>query len=176
MKSMRYTNRPCPTDEYLACVQDTKILDDLGKKCSPCNHTSHPSRQNNIGLRVPALALLAANTPRAVRVHPTKHCRIFEALPELVRQSSIWRIPNNHTTIDFGKYLGSDSSSIFFNIENWIWETTISGDRLTRRVVDFFGENGALKMLNLGYSWLASREDYLALRDFDEEDEIKSRP
>jgi hypothetical protein len=43
-------------------------------------------------------------------------------------------------------------------------------------VVDFFGENGALKMLNLGYSWLASREDYLALRDFDEEDEIKSRP
>lgn len=42
--------------------------------------------------------------------------------------------------------------------------------------MDFFGENGTLKMLNLGYSWLASREDYLALRDFDEEDEIKSRP
>jgi hypothetical protein len=45
-KSMLYTNRPCPTDEYLATVQDTKILDDLGRKCSPCNHSSHPSKKN----------------------------------------------------------------------------------------------------------------------------------
>jgi hypothetical protein len=134
-------------------------------------------KKHNIGLRVPALALLAANTPMAVRVHPTKHCRIFEAVSELVRQCDTWRNPNNHTTDDFGRCLQPDGSSVFIISKAEFEKLPFQGDRLTRRVVNFFGENGTFKILDLGYSWLADKEDYLALRGVvDEEEEIKSRP
>jgi hypothetical protein len=176
MKNLCYTNRLCPTDENDASVQDGLIFDDLRNKCSPCNHDSHPSKENNIGLRVPALALLAANTPPVVRAHPSKHCRIFEAISELAKESSTWRDPRNYTTINFGQQLGWDDSSLIIMTQEEFEKEPFQGDRLTRRVLKIFRETSSFKLLDLGYSWLGSKEEYLAGPDLVEENEIKSRP
>jgi hypothetical protein len=173
---LSYCKTPCPTDESLARDQGTKIFDHLREKCSTSNPLSFPSIASNIGLRVPAIALLAADTPRFIRVHPTKHCRIFEAVSGLVHKSGTWRNPNYHSTVDFGKYLESEGSSVFTISKTEFENEPFQGDRFSKRVFKLVEQYGTYKYLSLGFSWLGSKEDYLALPNVDEDRDVKKRP
>jgi hypothetical protein len=175
-----YCRTACPTDENFASYQETRIFDDLKKKCSISNHHFYPSKESNTGLRVPAVALLAADTPPAIRVHAAKHCRIYEAVSKLVRESSIWTNLNNCTTADFGKCLGSESSSVLTMSKHEFEKEPFQGQRFSKRVfnlVERSGLNGqGYKVLSLGFSWLASKDDYPIQREIAQNDAVKNRP
>jgi hypothetical protein len=54
-----------------------------------------------IGLRVPAVALLAADTPTAPRCFPSRACQIMETVQELSNLCKFWRSEENRTLIRF---------------------------------------------------------------------------
>jgi hypothetical protein len=161
---------PSNEDSQGLCV----LLQDLESISCRCQSMVGISAYQVIGLRAPALVLLAADTPRTARVFPSQQCQIFESLIELVRHCSFWRTRENHTTLNFGNKLRSAISPLIPLSTEEFTKAPISGERLEKRRVTMIRNKIKSRYVDLGYSWLAPVEAYDS--DLGTDRRIKARP
>jgi len=129
------------------------------------------------GLRIPALALLAGETPTTSRAFPTRGCRVLEATQELSTLCAFWNNRGHRAVSHLTEYfvpildhISPVSTSEFRSMTFW-------SDRLEQRVVTFTKERwDSAKIVGLGFSWLISRDDYLQWGGEDPIRGIKARP
>lgn len=133
-----------------------RIIRDLEAKRCQCESMTTFTANEWTGIRVSALALLAADTPNSPRIFPTKSCRISEAANKLSNSCPLWSSDQDRTVPTFWKELKPAIRNISFISEGQLQQLSFWGDRCTQRVVS----RGDPTFLELGYSWLASPEDY----------------
>jgi hypothetical protein len=88
---------PLMASDLAQYLQSPKLFHDLWAHRCQCSNMAEFSLSQRTGFRIPALALLACDTPRAPRVFPSKQCRIWEAVRELSRLCNFWRWEGERT-------------------------------------------------------------------------------
>ena len=71
------------SESYLETMQSPSLFQDLRTKQCRCPNMTEFSFRQRTGLRVPALVLLAADSPTAPRCFPSQACQIMESVQEL---------------------------------------------------------------------------------------------
>jgi hypothetical protein len=113
-----------------------------------------------IGLRVPAFALLAADTPGHPRCFPSQACKIMETVRELSNLCSFWRIEDNRTLQQFELNFRHVINNLVSISRVEILSMPLFGDRYENRLTTLLKRGMAERFIDLGFSWLASKECY----------------
>jgi hypothetical protein len=142
--------------EHSNLMENRQLFDDLRINRCQCEYVVDVSHEERQGLKLPLLALLAADTPETARVFPSKKANIQETVRFLSQKCGYWKIEGNLTTenftrvLDFGNKIRTIAETEFASIP-------FSGERMERRVVNLRGDTYILQM---GHSWLAAPELY----------------
>ena len=160
-------------ESSLEVMQSTSMFRDLQTKQCRCANMKEFSIHQRRGLRIPALALLAADTPAAPRCFPSKASQIMETVQELSDLCSFWKIEEHRTIPIFKYYFGPVISNITPVSRIDFLSMPRFGNRYEPRLTTLIRRGMPYAFIDLGYSWLASHEDY---RDERSEGKIKSRP
>jgi hypothetical protein len=160
-------------------VEDNKgsnlLIEDLHEKACRCPNMVRISRHQRIGLRAPALVLLAADSPRTTRVFPSTSFRIWEAIVELGRHCTFWRDEKNRTTHLFTEKFSPALSPIITISAEEFASIPFSGERLEKRVLLMMKRGSAPRIAGLGFSWLAPMEAYTSEAEGSDR-RLKARP
>jgi len=148
------------SESYLETMQSPTLFQDLRRKQCQCPNMTEFSCRQRIGLRVPALALLAADTPTTPRCFPSRACQIPETVQELSNMCSFWRNEDNRSIPQFQKVFRPVINSIMSVSRVEMLSKSVDGDRFELRVYSLVQSGMTPRFIDLGFSWLASQEDY----------------
>ena len=145
---------------HLETMQSPSLFQDLRAKQCRCRNMTEFSLGQRIGLRVPALALLAADSPTAPRCFPSKACQIMETVQELSNLCSFWRTEENRRIAQFKEKFRPVINDIgtVFRVE--FLSMAMMGDRYESRLTSLLRRGMTPGLIDLGFSWLASHECY----------------
>lgn len=148
------------SQSFLESMQSPSLFQDLQTKQCRCPTMTKFSLHQRTGLRVPAFALLAADSPTVSRCFPSQACQIMQSVQELSNLCSFWRIEENRTIAQFKEKFRDVIDNIVQVSRTEYLSMAFVGDRVESRVMSLARNGMRLKFVDLGFSWLASHERY----------------
>lgn len=147
----------------LTLMHSSMLLKDLRENRCTCGQEVDLAQEERTGLKLPALAMLAADTPMRPRIFPSKSALIFESTEALSQRCDYWRNGDNLATEIFVQELDFPGGTVITVSESLFATMPFHGDRIERRLLGLRRTGQTPKFIPLGSSWLSSSDKYEGL-------------